>query len=298
MMDKCILCGSKNLIRKPTKMSDFVAVRTHNLPAPDVNLCFCEDCTFAFYDRRLSEQENSLLYKDYRGEEYQHMREQCECWYTSKVNDALNNDVLALREQQRVIKEILVRNGIDELRVALDYGGNEGRTFVHPIGTQNRYVYDISGVSPIEGVNLISDEKELRSHTYDFIMCNMLFEHLADPVEMLEKLKDIGDDKTLYYIEVPSENPFTTRYKFSAMKNLQLLKNPIFNPFLLFKFWLKSRRGPYMPMKEHVNFYNIQSMRSFIESNGFSILDIQENVERAVLGNVTVLSVLFKKNVI
>ncbi len=50
-----------------------------------------------------------------------------------------------------------------------------------------------------------------------------------------------------------------------------------------------------MPMKEHVNFYNIQSMRSFIESNGFSILDIQENTERAVLGNVVVLSVLFKK---
>ena len=34
----------------------------------------------------------------------------------------------------------------------------------------------------------------------------MLFEHLAEPVEMLEKLKDIGDDKTLYYIEVPSES--------------------------------------------------------------------------------------------
>lgn len=294
-MDKCILCGSERLQKKPTKMSDFVAVRTNNLPAPDVNLCFCEDCTFAFYDRRLTDQENTLLYKDYRGEKYQQIREQYECWYTSKVNEALNNDVLALHEQQRVIKEILVQNGIDEIKVALDYGGNEGKTFTSPIGTQERYVYDISGVNPVEGVKLISDEKDLRSHRYDFIMCNMLFEHLADPIEMLEKLKSIADDKTLCYIEVPSENPFTSRNKFSAIKNLQLLRSPLFNPFLLFRFWLKNRRGPFMPMKEHVNFYNIQSMRSFIESNGFSILDIQENTERAVLGNVVVLSVLFKK---
>ena len=36
------------------------------------------------------------------------------------------------------------------------------------------------------------------------------------------------------------------------------------------------------------------SERAFIEANGFSIIDIQENFENGILGNSLVLSVLFK----
>lgn len=52
-----------------------------------------------------------------------------------------------------------------------------------------------------------------------------------------------------------------------------------------------------MPMKEHINFYTKKSIRKMVELSGFQVLDIQENVEKAVLGNSVVLSVLFKKEV-
>ena len=52
---------------------------------------------------------------------------------------------------------------------------------------------------------------------------------------------------------------------------------------------------PFMPMKEHVNFFTIQSMKTFVENNGFKVVDIQENLENTILGEQTVLSVLFQK---
>lgn len=100
-MDKCIICGSSKLIYKKTKMSDFLVERIYGVNnvknGVAVNLCHCLDCSFSFYDKRLTEEER-LLYKDYRGKEYQAIREKYDCWYTEKINDALNSDIHALQE--------------------------------------------------------------------------------------------------------------------------------------------------------------------------------------------------------
>lgn len=292
---KCLICGSENIQPVETMVSEFVSDRIGKEPQK-TQLCFCKDCTFAYYDYRLSDEENTKLYRNYRDSSYQITRQKYEYWYNEKVNNALNNDAIALSEQQRVIKKIISENIPTELKVALDYGGNEGRTFCEPIGTQERYVYDISGVNTINGVNNISDVNGLHAHSYDFIMCNMLFEHLSNPVNTLKELKEIGNGNTYYYIEVPSENPFVKQNKFSISKNLKLLFSPLYNKLDLVRYYLKQRKMPFMPMKEHVNFFTVQSMRTFIENNGFSIIDIQENFENGILGKQLVLSVLFKKS--
>ena len=95
----------------------------------------------------------------------------------------------------------------------------------------------------------------------------MLFEHLPDPVRTLDELKEIGTDSTFYYIEVPSENPFVKENKFSISKNIRLLLNPLYNKWKLIRYYFKQRRMPFMPMKEHVNFFTIQSMKTFVENN-------------------------------
>lgn len=292
---KCLICGSENIQTVETMVSEFVSDRIGKAPQK-TNLCFCRDCTFAYYDYRLSDEENNKLYRNYRDSSYQITRQKYEYWYNEKVNNALNNDAIALSEQQRVIKKIISENIPTELKVALDYGGNEGRTFCEPIGTQERYVYDISGVATINGVKNISDINELRTHSYDFIMCNMLFEHLSNPIATLKELWELGDENTYFYIEVPSENPFVKQNKFSISKNLKLLFSPLYSKWNLVRYYLKQRKMPFMPMKEHVNFFTVQSMRAFIEANGFSIIDIQENFENGILGNSLVLSVLFKKS--
>lgn len=292
----CLICGNNDLKTVDTVVSEFVADRIKKIPPPKAKLCFCEKCTFAFYNYRFTDEESKLLYEDYRGNEYQSLREKYEYWYSAKVNKALNNDMTALSEQQRVITKIIKENIHQEIKVALDYGGNEGRTFVDLIGAEEKYVFDISGVPTISGVKNISNPDELKNHSWDFIMCNMLFEHLADPIKILSDLEKIGDDNTYYYIEVPSENPFVKQNKFSIWKNIRLLGNPLYKKWNLIRYYFKQRTMPFMPMKEHVNFFTVQSMRIFVENNGFQVIDIQENMENTILGEQLVLSVLFQKN--
>lgn len=129
----------------------------------------------------------------------------------------------------------------------------------------------------------------------DFIMCNMVFEHCTSPSELIDKLYKIGGKDTVYYIEVPSEFPFSTN-KFSIKNNLTLLLNPIYSKVRLVKYYFKQKSGAFMPMKEHINFYTFSSMRYLLESHGFNVLDLQQNTENSVLGKSRVLSALFKKS--
>ncbi len=298
----CLICGSSNLEYRETVVSDFVMARIEpaflsgekkNYPT---RLCFCRDCTFAFYEYRFNEQEETDLYKNYRDAEYQKTRQRYEPWYTARINDALNNDHLALTEQKRVIRETIERHTKSGISSALDYGGNEGKTFYLQLGEREKYVYDISGVECVEGVHHVGTFEELLQYRYDFIMCNMLFEHLTEPAETLQQIGRLGDENTLYYIEVPSENPFLSGNKFSLWKNISLVFNPRYNPFLLAKSYLGMRHQPFMPMKEHINFFTPKSMRIMLEKGGFDCLEVRENPEKAVLGNALVLSALFRKS--
>lgn len=297
---KCLICGSEELEQRETIVSDFIMARVSdsfeagrgkNYPT---KLCFCKRCTFAFYDYRISDEESGRLYDGYRGKKYQKTRERYECWYTAKVNEALNSDTAALESQKTVIERIVSQNVKHELRTALDYGGNESRTFTPMLGTQEKFVYDISHVETIAGVQGISDFDELKKHHFDFVMCNHLFEHLADPVGTMRLIREIGDQDTIFYIETPSENPFTKENKFSIRKNFALLFNPTYSNLKLTKYYFQQRKQPFMPMKEHINFYTPESMRKLAEMNGFRVLDVQENEEQAALGSQTVLSMLFR----
>ena len=152
----CLICGSSNIETIDTVVSDFVMARINSRFTPGSNyktkLCFCRKCSFAYYDYRLNKEEEYNLYKNYRDETYQKTREYYECWYTKKVNEIINSDEIALKEQQDLIKSMLFNITDKEIKIALDYGGNEGKSFVDEIGTRKKYVYDISGIKPIEGV--------------------------------------------------------------------------------------------------------------------------------------------------
>ena len=259
-----------------------------------INLCYCKDCTFAFYDYRMSDEEINRLYYNYRDENYQKQREYYECWYTKKVNDALNFDSKNIQEQQMIIEQIISQNIHREIKIALDYGGNEGRTFTDKIGTQAKYVFDISGIPTIKGVKRIANFDDLKNYKFDFVMCNHVFEHLTQPLSMMQNFRQLAQPDTIFYIEVPSENPFThSAGKHSLKKNISLLFNPNFNIYLLAKYYFQMKKCPPMPMKEHINFFTPESIRKMAEVSGFNVINIQENIENSALGHMTVLSMLF-----
>lgn len=295
----CILCGSTDIETVATVVSDFVMSRIcKNYKWKEnykTNLCFCKNCSFAYYDYRFNEEETYNLYKNYRNENYQKTREFYECWYTPRINQLLNNDLIMLNEQKKQITTMLFSNTSNEIKIALDYGGNEGKTFTDGIGTEKQYVYDISKVRPIEGIELITKSTDLTKYNYDFIMCNALFEHLAYPIDVLKQIAKLGNAHTFFYIEVPSENPFIKGNKFSVIKNLKLIFNPNYSLRRLVRFYFKSRRGPFMPMKEHINFFTKKSLQIMLEMNGFEVLELNETVRKSSLGDSELLTVLFKK---
>lgn len=244
----------------------------------------------------MTDQESNLLYEGYREDRYQKIREKYECWYTKKVNDALNSDSLYLREQQRVIEKLLRKNIHSNIEKALDYGGNKGETFSPNMNFGEKYVYDISGVETIDGVEKVNKYEDLAAYKFDFIMCNMTFEHVSYPKDLLKMLYDIGTEKTYYYIEVPSENPFEQN-KFSVKKNMALLTNKYYSKIRLVRYYFHMRRQPYMPMSEHINFFTPKAIEKLLDLGGFETIDIQENIENGALGKSKVLSVLAKKKI-
>jgi hypothetical protein len=226
---------------------------------------------------------------NYRDEAYQKLREKYECWYTKKVNAEINKG--EPERQQKCIKKLLDKQGGPEIRTALDYGGNQGATFFDSLGTEAKYVYDISEAKTLPGITGIREYSELFQHHYDFVMCNMVFEHLADPYGVLKKLYDIGDDDTLYYLEVPGENPFVHGNKFSAFRNLHLLFNGSYNWFRLVKYYFQVKKQPFMPMKEHINFFTEKSLTLMAEKGGFQVIDLELEDEHGT----EIISVLMKK---
>lgn len=244
---KCLLCGSEKVIYRKTTISRFLMARIfgekENSQKIEINLCQCEKCTFSFYDRRLTDDEEQNLYFQYRGGEYQRLREKYDCWYTKKVNNALNSDTVALNEQISIIKKMMKQNVDGSIHAILDYGGNKGDTLSGFKGIEQRYVYDISGVETVEGVNKITSYNDLHQYQFDFIMCNMVLEHISQPLEFMEKLFRIGNNGTYYYLEVPSENPFI-KNKFSLVRNTKLLFNPYMNKLKLAKHYIHAMHEP------------------------------------------------------
>lgn len=291
---KCPICGNTELIGIKTKISDFIKERIKYEGEDDIELLHCTGCSFAFYNYRFSQEQQEKLYSGYRDDVYQQQREKHEYWYTAKVNDLLNHDMKSLTEQQRIIDKVLIDNNLDAFDNALDYGGNEGETFLKKWGEKNKYLFDISGCQTLPGIIGINRIDDLYNLQLDFVMCNMVFEHLANVTEVMNVFTKIGDNSTVFYIEVPSEFPFDND-KFSIKNNMGLLMNPNFSNWKLLRYYLKQRMGSFMPMKEHINFFSPTSLKAMVENSGFATIDIQENEESGALGRGKVLSVLFKR---
>ena len=263
---QCVCCGGENLKSSPAILMPFVAHRTFgwepvlidetwglstikNGHAYSIcNSLYCGNCGFLFSDIRFSESELSNLYHNYRGAEYNALRESYEPGYTVR-NDNLNAGISYIQD----IENFLLPHLSFPISI-LDWGGDTGKNT--PFKNQNEAldVYDISGKDVLEGVRKVS-KNEAYSKKYNLIVCSNVLEHVPYPSDILFEIINAMDKETVLYIEVPLEDVV-----FRKKSDLHLLK----------KHW-----------HEHINFYSEKSLYHLVKNVGLEIKELKIMQETA-----------------
>ena len=239
-VDHCVACKSKNILQQSAELARFVAARIlsqdpgRNFPITGYQ---CLDCSFVGSVDRFTVDEESLLYKDYRGQEYNDLRNVCEPGYLDTINLFDNG---AYTEYRKIGINYLAQKHLDVTKIKnlLDYGGDTGSMIPECFTGTKKYVFDISGVVPNDGIHAYDCSQNLQ---FDFLMCCHVLEHKPNPDELLQAIRKLVHNNSWIYFEIPN-NP-----------------NPYVGTF-----------------HEHINFFNLSSITKLLERNGFVIVDSYE----------------------
>lgn len=276
----------------PAKIAPFIQARIENNNDIVFNLIHCKNCGSAFFDYRYDEAEIKKIYKGYRNQEYQSLREHFESWYSKKINYLIGDDIKTIHSRNKNLSEILEKNLIvEKIKTVLDYGGDKGQYIPKILNNANKYVYDISMNNTVTGVTLLQSIEECKKISptgYDFIMCAHVLEHLANPLETIQVIKDLIKKKGYLYIEVPFDSPFYANF----FDNLQYIFNKHFKLKDLVKKYVEMKTSKYSYMHEHINFYTINGLNKFLKANGFNIIYSNTAKVHSVIGMSKIISVL------
>lgn len=246
-----------------------------------VNLRSCNACGFRWFDQRFEPAEMAKLYVGYRGEAYANARHKYEPWYSRTVNDAIGGES-EIRERAEIMMGFL-RGVVDAggVETVLDYGGDKGQFIPAGLG-RKRYVYEVSGVDAVDGVNFVGDEKALVPAGYDMVMLCHVLEHLPDPHERLAAIEPLlKPGAGLLYVEVPYER-FGLRFVgegdiygayLGALKAVPfaMMAADFYSTGFRVKFGSVPPLG-FVKMHEHINFFSEESLSAVLDRSGYQVL--------------------------
>lgn len=271
MYDKCIICGNPHLKYYEAEFVPFLKERMFENNEIQTKLIYCPDCGIYYSSYRPTNKEMELLYKNYRDENYLKQRQKYEPDYTAEFNKKLGyseiNKTIKNNYMQSLLSKYADKN---KIKTVLDYGGDSGQNIPSFFKESEKFVYDISGVKPIEGVKAIKDV-ELHNKKWDFIMCNHVLEHVSDPLNIINEITDILADEGLLYIELPNDIPYINSFLNNTKKQKVLIH-------------------------EHMNFFTTKSLYKIFNKDNFIILDsriVKQNSE--YFGEIEILRILARK---
>lgn len=290
---KCIFCNSEDTETIPARIAPFIKERINNLSDLSFNLIHCKKCGSAFYDYRYSEEEVQKIYNGYRNQQYQESRQKYENWYSKEINKLIGDDKKAIKSRNNNLTKILKENvPVDNIKTILDYGGDKGQYIPDIFNNKQKYVYDISNTSVLDGVVSIKDLKtcyELQKEGYDLIICAHVLEHLTNPEETIKTIKSLLKKNGYLYIELPFDSPFYKR----PMDNIQYLFNKYFKFKDLVAKYFEMKNQKYALMHEHINFYTICGLNHLLLRNDFKVKYSQIRKIYSVIGMSRVISALY-----
>ena len=263
-VSNCVICEGAIRRIKRALVSPFLAARIWNRRPFCVDLVECKVCGFMFYNPRLDNAEAGRLYAGYRSEEYQRMRHASEPWYTVRFNAQLGSH--AAYERRRPVLAAILRQHIGkrEIRRVLDYGGDRGDLVRGLVDGAAAFVYDISGLSAVDGVTATCDPAECKA---DLVINSNVFEHVGFPRLLLEDIVKATPPGGTVFLEVPRESPLGLARVFRRVAQLGIvaLARPALARHVL-------RPASLYLMHEHINYFSEQSLATLMRSCGCSVI--------------------------
>jgi SAM-dependent methyltransferase len=281
-IEACPCCLSKRSSEKWSIVAPFLAHFAVGQPPSLCKLLECADCSFRFFNVRLTPEEVNRLYSEYRGERYFAERHRREFWYSRKVNSGISGDPKEIAVRMAALEKLALPH-VDQEKVGtiLDYGGDRGQFIPHSLGTE-KYVFELSGAVPVDGVTRIASHEELQGRQFDFVMILCVLEHCSDPANVLKQLRSCLHPGSFLCVTVPYER-YGIRFAGSGSLYRSYLKALLRLPPLLTvaDFYSTAARvrlnfiPPLGPIKchEHLSFFNQKSIAALLERTGFEIID-------------------------
>jgi 2-polyprenyl-3-methyl-5-hydroxy-6-metoxy-1,4-benzoquinol methylase len=100
------------------------------------------------------------------------------------------------------------------------------------------------------------DELPIKDKSYDLVMCKDVFEHLIDPMHLLNQIYRVVKDGGYFLFHVPNHFPFIKRVNFLMSNNVDT-----FNFFPGFDSWTNP----------HIRFYNESDIMQRMSDVGFKL---------------------------
>jgi hypothetical protein len=261
---ECVICGGGIRRLRRALVAPFVAERIWKRTPFCVDLVGCESCGFMFYNPRLEVSEETRLYADYRLDEYQRMRQATEPWYTKRFNTGLASES-SYEHRRGLLRGILGKHlrGRKVERV-LDYGGDRGDLVSGLVDGTAAYVYDISGIAPVEGVTATRDPAGTRA---DLIVNSNVLEHVGFPRRLVEEMVKMAPEGGLIFVEVPSESPFGAMRTMRRVAQMGWMtaRHPSLARYV-------ARPASLYLMHEHINFYSPRALGELMRNCGCAMV--------------------------
>lgn len=276
----CEFCGGTGN-EEYSATSKFFAKATTDGNAWPLTIFHCNQCGSRQFSLELTEEKLARLYKDYRSVRYFRQRNSFEPWYTRKVHASLDEEVEFIRRRKALLGA-LERSGVsNNFDCVLDHGGGAGQ-MISPEGEINarrRFVFDVSGVEPENGVQSVASS-ELAEIEWNLILSCHVLEHVISPDEYLDKLIALGHAGTWYFIEVPFENYRAAASLRSRAQKIWLewlCKTQL--PFMIVDFISTASRIKFgyipafgfHPLREHLQFFTVDGLKAFLSQAGLDV---------------------------
>jgi hypothetical protein len=263
-VSKCVICDGPIRNLKRALVAPFVAERTWNRKPFCVDLVGCDTCGFMFYNPRLDDKDLQSLYRGYRCEAYQQVRFSTEPWYTKCFNDDLASAKSYESRRAKIAPILRQHIGGRKISRVLDHGGDHGDLVLGLIEGAEPFVYDISGVTPIQGVTAINDPVECKA---DLVINSNVLEHVGFPRAMVGEIFRAVPNGGLVFVEVPCESPFgatTIAKRLAQIAVMAVARSSIASKIL--------RPAALYMMHEHINYFSESCLKRLISSCGATVI--------------------------